>query len=78
MHSVCEESAIAARLLSLDCSAKDPDGGSIALGQPICATGSILRTALDELNRWPLRANRHVRGWGMALAIIISRVSRAT
>ena len=53
------------------------NGGSIALGHPIAATGSILiGTVLDELERRDLSTGlvTMCAGGGMAPAIIIERV----
>ena len=60
----------------------DPDkcnvnGGSIALGHPIAATGSILiGTVLDELERRDLTTGlvTMCAGGGMAPAVIIERI----
>ena len=54
------------RDLDLDRSKVNPNGGSMALGHPIAATGAILiGTALDELERTEgtLCADHDVRGW---------------
>lgn len=65
------------RDLGLDRSKVNVNGGSIALGHPIGATGSILiGTVLDELERRDLRRGlvTMCAAGGMAPAIIIERV----
>ena len=65
------------RDLDLDRSKVNPNGGSIALGHPIGATGAILiGTALDELERTGGRYGliTMCAAGGMAPAIIIERV----
>ena len=55
----------------------NPNGGAMALGHPIGATGSILiGTALDELERQDKERAliTMCTGGGMAPAIIIERV----
>ncbi len=65
------------RDLDLDREKVNPNGGAIALGHPIAATGAILiGTALDELER---SGGRYAlvtmcAAGGMAPAIIIERV----
>ena len=66
------------RDLALDRDKVNVNGGSIALGHPIGATGSILiGTILDELERRDLRRGlvTMCAAGGMAPAIIIERVS---
>ena len=66
------------RDLGLDRAKVNPNGGSIALGHPIGATGAILiGTALDELER---TGGRYAlitmcAAAGMAPAMIIERVA---
>jgi len=65
------------RDLKLDRDKVNVNGGSIALGHPIGATGSILiGTVLDELERRDLRRGlvTMCAAGGMAPAIIIERV----
>ena len=65
------------RDLGLDRSKVNPNGGAIALGHPIGATGSILiGTALDELERTGGRYGlvTMCAAGGMAPAVIIERV----
>ncbi|MDG2003696.1 MAG: acetyl-CoA C-acetyltransferase [Novosphingobium sp.] len=65
------------RDLDLDRAKVNPNGGSIALGHPIAATGAILvGTALDELERTGGRYGliTMCAAGGMAPAIIIERV----
>ena len=65
------------RDLDLDRSKVNPNGGSIALGHPIAATGAILiGTALDELERTGGRYGliTMCAAGGMAPAIIIERI----
>ncbi|ASR52312.1 acetyl-CoA C-acetyltransferase [Blastomonas fulva] len=65
------------RDLDLDRSKVNPNGGSIALGHPIGATGAILiGTALDELERTGGRYGliTMCAAGGMAPAIIIERI----
>ena len=65
------------RDLDLDRAKVNPNGGSIALGHPIGATGAILiGTALDELERTGGRYGliTMCAAGGMAPAIIIERV----
>ncbi len=65
------------RDLELDPSIVNVNGGAMALGHPIAATGSILiGTILDELERRDLRTGlvTMCTGGGMAPAIIIERV----
>jgi acetyl-CoA C-acetyltransferase len=65
------------RDLKLDRAKVNVNGGSIALGHPIGATGSILiGTVLDELERRGLRRGlvTMCAAGGMAPAIIIERV----
>ena len=65
------------RDLGLDRAKVNPNGGSIALGHPIAATGAILiGTALDELERTGGRYGlvTMCAAGGMAPAIIIERV----
>ena len=65
------------RDLELDRTKVNVNGGSIALGHPIGATGSILiGTILDELERRDLRRGlvTMCAAGGMAPAIIIERV----
>lgn len=65
------------RDLGLDRSKVNPNGGSIALGHPIGATGAILiGTALDELERTGGRYGliTMCAAGGMAPAIIIERI----
>jgi acetyl-CoA C-acetyltransferase len=65
------------RDLKLDRDKVNVNGGAIALGHPIGATGSILiGTLLDELERRDLRRGlvTMCAGGGMAPAIIIERV----
>jgi acetyl-CoA C-acetyltransferase len=65
------------RDLKLDCDKVNVNGGSIALGHPIGATGSILiGTVLDELERRDLKRGlvTMCAAGGMAPAIIIERV----
>ncbi len=66
------------RDLGLDRAKVNPNGGAIALGHPIGATGSILiGTCLDELERTGGRYGlvTQCAAGGMAPAIIIERVS---
>jgi acetyl-CoA acetyltransferase family protein len=63
--------------LPADSERVNPDGGAIALGHPIGATGSILiGTLLDELERRDLKRGLATMcaGGGMAPAIIIERL----
>jgi acetyl-CoA C-acetyltransferase len=65
------------RDLDLDRAKVNPNGGSIALGHPIGATGAILiGTALDELERTGGRFGliTMCAAGGMAPAIIIERI----
>jgi acetyl-CoA C-acetyltransferase len=65
------------RDLDLDRAKVNPNGGSIALGHPIAATGAILiGTALDELERTGGRYGliTMCAAGGMAPAIVIERV----
>jgi len=65
------------RDLKLDRDKVNVNGGSIALGHPIGATGSILiGTMLDELERRDLKRGlvTMCAGGGMAPAIIIERL----
>src|SRR5262249_40857673 len=65
------------RDLKLDRAKVNPNGGAIALGHPIGATGAILAgTALDELERTGGRYGliTMCAAGGMAPAIIIERV----
>jgi acetyl-CoA C-acetyltransferase len=65
------------RDLELDRDRVNVNGGSIALGHPIGATGSILiGTILDELERRDLRRGlvTMCAAGGMAPAIIIERI----
>jgi len=65
------------RDLDLDREKVNPNGGSMALGHPIGATGSILvGTALDELERTGGRYGliTMCAAGGMAPAVIIERV----
>ena len=65
------------RDLELDRAKVNPNGGAIALGHPIGATGAILiGTALDELERTGGRYGliTMCAAGGMAPAIIIERV----
>jgi acetyl-CoA C-acetyltransferase len=65
------------RDLKLDSEKVNVNGGAMALGHPIGATGSILiGTALDELERRDLNTAliTMCTGGGMAPAIIIERV----
>ena len=65
------------RDLDLDRAKVNPNGGSIALGHPIGATGAILiGTALDELERSGGRYGliTMCAAGGMAPALIIERV----
>ena len=65
------------RDLELDRDKVNVNGGSIALGHPIGATGSILiGTVLDELERRDLKRGlvTMCAGGGMAPAIIIERL----
>lgn len=65
------------RLLGLDDSRVNVNGGSIALGHPIGATGSIMiGTLLDELERRGARRGLATMcaGGGMAPAIVIERM----
>jgi len=65
------------RDLELDDAKVNVNGGSIALGHPIAATGAILiGTALDELERRGLGTAlvTMCTGGGMAPAIVIERV----
>ena len=65
------------RDLGLDRSKVNVNGGAIALGHPIGATGAILiGTALDELERQDKQVAliTMCAGGGMAPAIIIERV----
>ncbi len=65
------------RDLGLDRAKVNPNGGSIALGHPIAATGAILiSTALDELERTGGRYGliTMCAAGGMAPAIIIERI----
>ena len=74
--AVVVEKAI--RDLGLDRAKVNPNGGAIALGHPIGATGSILiGTALDELERTGGRYGliTQCAAGGMAPAVIIERVS---
>ena len=67
------------RDLDLDRAKVNPNGGSMALGHPIGATGSILiGTALDELERTGGRYGliTMCAAGGMAPAIIIERIDR--
>ena len=69
------------RDLKLDRDKVNVNGGSIALGHPIGATGSILiGTVLDELERRNLKRGlvTMCAAGGMAPAIIIERVGTAT
>ena len=74
----CPEEAICMGFgLELDPARVNVNGGAIALGHPIGATGSILiGTLLDELERRDLRRGLATMcaGGGMAPAIIIERV----
>jgi acetyl-CoA C-acetyltransferase len=73
--AVVVEKAI--RDLGLDRAKVNPNGGAIALGHPIGATGSILiGTALDELERTGGRYGliTQCAAGGMAPAVIIERV----
>ena len=66
------------RKLDLDRSKVNPNGGSIALGHPIGATGAMLiGTALDELERTGGRYGliTMCAAGGMAPAIIIERLA---
>ena len=70
--------ATSIRDLGLDRAKVNPNGGAIALGHPIGATGSILiGTCLDELERTGGRYGlvTQCAAGGMAPAIIIERVS---
>ena len=65
------------RDLELDPEIVNVNGGAMALGHPIAATGSILiGTMLDELERRDLNTGliTMCTGGGMAPAIIIERV----
>ena len=65
------------RDLGLDPAIVNVNGGAMALGHPIGATGSILiGTVLDELERRDLQRGlvTMCTGGGMAPAIIIERV----
>ncbi len=65
------------RDLDLDRAKVNPNGGAMALGHPIGATGSILiGTALDELERTGGRYGlvTMCAAGGMAPAIIIERI----
>jgi acetyl-CoA C-acetyltransferase len=65
------------RLLGLDDSRVNVNGGSIALGHPIGATGSIMiGTLLDEMERRGARRGLATMcaGGGMAPAIVIERM----
>ena len=65
------------RDLQLDPAKVNVNGGAMALGHPIAATGSILiGTMLDELERRDLNTGLITMGTGggMAPAIIIERV----
>ena len=65
------------RDLKLDRSKVNVNGGAMALGHPIGATGSMLiGTLLDELERRDLKRGlvTMCAGGGMAPAIIIERV----
>jgi acetyl-CoA C-acetyltransferase len=65
------------RDLDLDRAKVNPNGGSIALGHPIGATGAVLiGTALDELERTGGRYGliTMCAAGGMAPAIIIERI----
>jgi acetyl-CoA C-acetyltransferase len=65
------------RDLGLDRTKVNPNGGSIALGHPIGATGAILiNTVLDELERRDLQRGlvTMCAAGGMAPAIIIERI----
>jgi len=65
------------RDLDLDRSKVNPNGGAMALGHPVGATGSILiGTALDELERTNGRYGliTMCAGGGMAPAVIIERI----
>ena len=65
------------RDLDLDMNKVNVNGGAMALGHPIGATGSILiGTVLDELERRDLNTGliTMCTGGGMAQAIIIERV----
>ena len=65
------------RDLDLDRSKVNPNGGAIALGHPIGATGAVLiGTALDELERTGGRYGliTMCAAGGMAPAIIIERI----
>ena len=65
------------RDLDLDCDKVNVNGGSIALGHPIGAIGSILiGTILDELERRDLKRGlvTMCAAGGMAPAIIIGRI----
>jgi acetyl-CoA C-acetyltransferase len=67
------------RDLDLDREKVNPNGGAIALGHPIAATGAILLgTALDELERSGGRYGlvTMCAAGGMAPAIIIERIQR--
>jgi acetyl-CoA C-acetyltransferase len=66
------------RDLDLDLDKVNVNGGAMALGHPIGATGSILiGTVLDELERRDLQTGlvTMCAGGGMAPAIIIERVA---
>jgi acetyl-CoA C-acetyltransferase len=66
-----------ARDMQIDRTKLNPNGGSIALGHPIGATGAILiGTALDELERTGGRYGliTMCAAGGMAPAIIIERI----
>jgi acetyl-CoA C-acetyltransferase len=67
----------AARALDIDLDKVNVNGGAIAMGHPLGATGSIiLATAIDELER----QNKNTAlislcvGGGMGIATIIERV----
>jgi acetyl-CoA C-acetyltransferase len=65
------------RDLGVDPARVNVNGGAIALGHPIAATGSILiGTALDELERQDKNTAliTMCTGGGMAPAVIIERV----
>ena len=65
------------RDLDLDPEIVNVNGGSIAMGHPLCATGAmILGTLLDELERRDLRRGLATLcvGGGMGIATIIERV----
>ena len=76
-EAFASQSLAVIRALELDPELVNVNGGAMALGHPIAATGSILiGTVLDELERRDLNTGlvTMCTGGGMAPAIIIERV----